>query len=206
MTYTWSQLLDHLLAGEALSAAEHEWAREQIAGGSGTPGQRNAYLVAQQPGWNLIDGLAAAPGQFEALLRPAAAEALLLAPAPGQWSAQQIINHMADNELVNGVRVRLVLTEERPALMGYDSDVWAPRFFNLEDTWTAFQRWTLVRENLVRLCRTLSGEDWHRVGFLSYRGDEPLRVLLGVLAGHDHAHLRQLERTLKAVSPSRLDD
>jgi len=96
--------------------------------------------------------------------------------------------------------VRLVLTEERPTLVGYDSDVWAPRFFGLEDTWTAFRRWSLVRENLVRLCRTLSGEDWHRVGFLSYRGDEPLRVLLGVLAGHDHAHLRQLERTLEAVS------
>lgn len=200
MTMTWSTVLNHLVTGGGLTEEEHAWARAQIAEGRATSGQRGAYQAAQRPGWNLVDSLAATLGEIEALLRAAPDDVLTRVPAPGKWSAQQIINHLADNELVNAVRVRLVLTEERPELTGYDSDVWAERFFTLDDTWTAFERWTAVRRNLVRLCRTLGDADWSRVGFLSYRGEEPLRVLLGVLAGHDYSHTRQLENTLRAVS------
>src|SRR5689334_21487963 len=45
--------------------------------------------------------------------------------APGKWSAVEIIQHLADTELVIGWRTRIVLTEDRPAIQGYDQDAWA---------------------------------------------------------------------------------
>src|SRR5438876_7624801 len=45
--------------------------------------------------------------------------------APGKWSTIEVIQHLADTELVIGWRTRIVLTEERPVIQGYDQDAWA---------------------------------------------------------------------------------
>lgn len=204
MAYTWSSILDQLIAGKPVPEEVHLWARAHIADGQATPGQQGIYHITQQPGWNLLENLASNLDHVESLIRNTPEQLLTISPSPNEWPVQLIIGHLADNELVNAVRIRLVLTEDCPNLIGYDSDPWAKRFFGLEDCWTAFQRWTLLRRNLLRLCATLSENDWQRTGYLSYRGEESLRVLLGVLAGHDFSHINQIEAVLRAVrSPRR---
>ena len=37
----------------------------------------------------------------------------------------EVVQHLADSELVFGYRVRMMLTEDRPPLQGYDQDRWA---------------------------------------------------------------------------------
>ncbi len=41
-------------------------------------------------------------------------------PAPDKWSVRDIINHLADSELVNAMRYRQVIAEENPTFQGYD--------------------------------------------------------------------------------------
>ena len=53
-------------------------------------------------------------------------EAALRRPeAPGKWAAADVVQHLADSELVLGFRMRMVLTEDRPTIQGYDQDKWA---------------------------------------------------------------------------------
>jgi len=43
----------------------------------------------------------------------------------GGWTVRQVVHHMADSHLHNLVRFRLALTEDSPAITGYDPAKWA---------------------------------------------------------------------------------
>ena len=45
--------------------------------------------------------------------------------APGKWSLVQVIQHLADSEIVGAFRFRMVLAHDQPAIPGYDQDRWA---------------------------------------------------------------------------------
>ena len=196
---SWGELLDRAVAGRGLSSHERAWAEEQIAAGNATPGQARAYRAALEPGWDVVASLRATPDAVERALRAAPHAVLGTRPEPSEWSPHEIVGHLADNESVNAVRIRMVLTEERPELVGYDSDPWT-RFFTVEDVWTALERFRALRENTLAVCASLGEDEWRRVGYLDYRGEETLRVLLAVLAGHDADHLRQLDATIAALT------
>lgn len=197
-TYTFSKVLERLFTNQELTSDEREWAEQKMTEGKVTPGQIAAYRMAQQQGWKLTDALKKNLDRIESLLRGVPMEGYHIRPASNEWSIQHIIGHLADNEMVNAIRIRYILTEQRPELIGYDSDDWE-RFFELDDVWTAFFRWKAARQNLLRLIETLSESEWKRTGYLSYRGEESIIVLLGVLAGHDERHISQLERVAKFV-------
>jgi hypothetical protein len=42
------------------------------------------------------------------------------AEAPGKWSMREVVQHLADSELVVGFRLRMVVAHDRPPLMAYD--------------------------------------------------------------------------------------
>src|SRR6266508_2265862 len=46
-------------------------------------------------------------------------------PAPGQWSAREVVHHLADSEMTGGVRLRLLLATDNPRIVGYDQDEFA---------------------------------------------------------------------------------
>ncbi|GAA2356874.1 hypothetical protein Cme02nite_50290 [Catellatospora methionotrophica] len=192
----WATALDRLF-DQPNDPEARTWLEGAVAAGTGTPGQRRAYdlLVAGQDVIELLDALPEAVAQAVA---KAGADRLTISPAPGEWSASQLIHHLADNEAVNAVRIRSILTEDTPTIFGYDSDPWS-RFYGVEPWEHALERLRCARRNTVALARSLSAEEMDRRGVLSYRGAESLRVLLAVLAGHDRDHLNQLESTLTAT-------
>src|SRR5574340_1806445 len=50
-------------------------------------------------------------------------------PAPGKWSAREIVHHLGDSEMTSAVRLRLLLAEERPEIRGYDQERFARTLF-----------------------------------------------------------------------------
>ncbi len=44
---------------------------------------------------------------------------------PGKWSVIEVVQHLADSDLVFSYRLKMMLTEDRPPLLGYDQDRWA---------------------------------------------------------------------------------
>jgi len=41
-------------------------------------------------------------------------------PAPGKWTARQIVHHLADSEMTSAIRLRRLIAEDRPLIVGYD--------------------------------------------------------------------------------------
>lgn len=203
MSLDWAKVLDALF-DDPTDSVLRKWAEDAIAEGRGTPGQLYAYgILAQKE--SVFTLLADFPGQVKSILLELPAPGHSHAPGPGEWSARQIVHHLADNEAVNAVRIRSVLTEAEPEIFGYDSDHWT-RFFDIETTDEALRRFEVQRVNTVRLLESLSARDLDRRGVLSYRGAESIRVLAAVLAGHDQAHLDQLGDALRAFDDRTADE
>jgi hypothetical protein len=130
-------------------------------------------------------------------LHGVAEEALRRPEKPGKWSVVQIIQHLADSDLVFGFRARMVLSEDRPEIQGYDQDRWASalRYAESSITQARAQLDALRGANLI-LLRRLGPMEMERVGMHSERGAESLGHLTKLMAGHDLVHRRQIERVL----------
>jgi hypothetical protein len=120
--------------------------------------------------------------------------------APGKWSVVEVIQHLADAELVTGYRIRTVLTQDTPPLAGYDQDVWARGFRYREvPLGDALGQLAGLRVAHLRLLRSLEPAQWKRAGLHSERGMESVELIVRMLGGHDLVHRRQIERVLAAV-------
>ena len=120
---------------------------------------------------------------------------------PGKWSIGQILQHLADSEVVWAWRMRLILAQDRPRLTGYDQDLWAERLHDdQEDPSEALELFGVLRRANLRLVQRASPADLKRVGVHVERGEESLEHLRRLYAGHDLLHLRQIERVRRAVA------
>lgn len=119
---------------------------------------------------------------------------------PGKWSVRQVVQHLADSELVGGFRFRMVLAHDGPQLPGYDQDLWADRLgYEDADLETALGDFIHLRRMNLRLLRRATPDDLQRVMHHAERGDEPLARMLKLYAGHDLLHLRQVKRVRQAI-------
>jgi hypothetical protein len=113
----------------------------------------------------------------------------------GKWSIAQVLQHLADSELVGGWRFRLILAQDRPQLTGYDQDLWADRLrYSDADPAAALELFTVLRRANLRLLERASAGDLARVGLHAERGEESVGHLRNLYAGHDLLHRRQIER------------
>jgi hypothetical protein len=125
-------------------------------------------------------------------------EASLRRPeAPGKWSAADVVQHLADSELVLGFRMRMILTEDRPAIQGYDQDKWAGTLGYAEVPLAeARAQLRALRSTNLRVLRGLGPAQMQRVGIHSERGPESLGHLIKLMGAHDLVHRRQIDRVL----------
>ena len=135
------------------------------------------------------------PAAVEQFLGTVPAQSVASPEAPGKWSIRDVVQHLADSELVGGFRLRMVLAHERPPLIGYDQDLWSSRLrYSDVDIRDAFEQFAVLRRANLRLWEHLSPSDLARVGLHNERGEESLEHMRRLYAGHDILHLRQLER------------
>jgi hypothetical protein len=118
----------------------------------------------------------------------------------GKWSIAQVLRHLADSDLVWGWRLRLILSQDRPPITGYDQDAWALRLhYEDADPDQSLETFGVLRRDNLRLVARATAEDLRRVGVHSERGEESLEHLRKLYAGHDLLHLRQIERIRTAI-------
>ncbi len=119
---------------------------------------------------------------------------------PGKWSVRQVIQHLADSELVGAFRFRMVLAHDSPEVPGYDQDLWADRLgYRESDVSTALDDFATIRRSNLRLLRRATPEDMRRVMRHAERGDEPLAYMIRLYAGHDLKHRGQIARIRQAI-------
>jgi hypothetical protein len=120
---------------------------------------------------------------------------------PGKWSIAQVVQHLADSEMVGSWRFRLIMAHDRPQITGYDQDLWAERLgYADSDPDDALTLFAVLRRANLRLFERASPADLQRAGVHSERGEETLEHLRRLYAGHDILHLRQIARIRTAIT------
>ncbi len=147
-------------------------------------GTRNPLVVAT-----------ATPRKILSVIRGLRPRQLAKQPAPGKWSIQEIISHLAETETVMICRARWIAFEDHPTLVPFDQEKWAAgRRREREPLAETLERFRLLRRSQLRLFRRASKQDLARTGFHPERGEVTLQEQLETLAGHDLNHLAQIER------------
>jgi hypothetical protein len=118
---------------------------------------------------------------------------------PGKWSILQVIQHLADSEVVYRYRMRKILAQPTPEIQGYDQDLWAANLnYNEMDLSEALEIIRVLRSANLKMLHDLNETQLERYGMHSERGPESVRKVLQMLAGHDILHLNQIRRIKKA--------
>ncbi len=144
--------------------------------------------------------------QFEdgpARLRQALSEvptaAMKWRPEPAEWSVHEIVVHCADSETQGAARIRTVVIEPDPLIVGYDQERWAVEFdyheLPLEPALSVIEA---VRANTLPLIRRLPDSAWSKVGRHTESGTYGAEEWLGIYARHLHDHADQIERNVMA--------
>lgn len=129
-----------------------------------------------------------------------APEQLAVPETEGKWSVAGVLQHLADSELVWGYRLRKVLAEDRPELTGFDQDLWAERLgYDDADPEEALSMFAALRSANLGLLSGASPTDLDRVGRHDERGEESVRHMMRLYAGHDLVHRRQIERIIGRI-------
>jgi hypothetical protein len=143
------------------------------------------------------------PAELQQFLETVPGPIVARPEAPGKWSIREVVQHLADSELVGGFRLRMVLAHDRPQLTGYDQDLWANRLaYRDVDIRDAFAQFAALRHANIRIWERLSPTDLLRVGIHGERGEESLEQLRRLYAGHDVLHLQQLKRIRTSLNPT----
>lgn len=118
-------------------------------------------------------------------------------PAPGKWSAQEIVCHCADAEVNAAARIRYLVAEEKPTILGYDQDRWARTFdYHSARVEQALATVDAVRAHTTNLLRRLPETSWSAVGTHTESGPYGAMDWLRIYAEHLEKHSRQIERNL----------
>ena len=154
-----------------------------------TPAERKAAIRRYASG----------PARLRAALRRVPKPALRWRPAPGEWSAHEVVHHCADSESNAQMRLRYVLAEQDPLIVGYDQAEWARALdYARRPLAPALATVVAVRANTVPLLRALPETAWSRSGRHSELGAYTVEGWLGLYADHLEIHARQIEENLAA--------
>ena len=120
-------------------------------------------------------------------------------PGPGKWSAHEIIVHCADSETNAAGRIRYLLAERDPKILGYDQDRWAELFdYHSLPVEPAFQAVEAVRWNTLPIIRRITDAQLEIMGHHTESGAYGVADWLRSYGEHLHVHVRQIGRNLEA--------
>jgi DinB superfamily len=154
------------------------------------------YLGGQEP----LKVLPVTARKIEVILEQLGAERVDQSPAPGKWTAREIVCHLADCEIAFAFRLRQTLGEENHVIQPFDQGKWAANYsgYDARDALTTFhaaRNWNLA------LIRSLSPEAQQKPVMHPERGAMTFHTIVETMGGHDINHLRQLEGIVKQFAP-----
>ena len=147
----------------------------------------------------LIEQYARGPARLREALAKTPTEALQWRPEPGKWSAHEIVVHCADAETNAALRIRYLVAEKEPLVVGYDQDAWARLFdYHAQSLEEALLAAAAARDRTVPLLRRMTDADWAKAGRHTESGPYTAEDWLRIYAAHLEGHARQIERNVEA--------
>lgn len=111
----------------------------------------------------------------------------------GGWSVQQVIHHMADNDMNAYIRFKRALTEDQPTASFYREDLWADQR-DYQDTLieTSIALLESLHTRFAMLLDSLTPLDFERTFTSPTHGLMSLDLALQRFAWHNRHHMAQM--------------
>jgi hypothetical protein len=136
--------------------------------------------------------IAATPQELRRLADRIGPRRITDAPAPGKWSARDIICHLADSEIVFAFRLRQTLAEDHHVIQPFDQERWA-RTYQSADAHSALAMFEAIRRWNLALLNTLAPAQLARRVTHPERGEMSFETIVETMGGHDLNHVKQLQ-------------
>ncbi len=127
-------------------------------------------------------------------------EQLSARPVAGKMSTLEVVCHLADFEPIMADRVKRVIAEENPTLLGADENRFLTALAyhdrDLEEELTIIER---TRSQLARILRPLPNDALLRTGTHNERGPLTLEKLLALAINHIPHHVQFIHQKRQAL-------
>ncbi|HEY1629510.1 MAG TPA: DinB family protein [Tepidisphaeraceae bacterium] len=142
----------------------------------------------------IIDQYEAGGEKLRQSIRGLSEQDLKSFPVPGTWSIQQIVIHVMDSDLVSADRMKRIIAEENPTLIGYDETKFSKNlFYDDQSAEEAITILDLNRKLFTRVLRKLPDSAWNRTGNHNERGKVALGAYLKGVVDHIDHHLKFIQ-------------
>ncbi len=114
-------------------------------------------------------------------------------PVPGTWSIGQIVLHLMDSDLIASDRMKRIIAEDNPTIIGYNESLFAAKLhYDKLDPFLAAEVFAKNRQLTAVILRQLPDEAFARVGTHNERGKITLGEMAGLCVWHVDHHLKFL--------------
>ena len=116
-------------------------------------------------------------------------------PSDGGWTAREVVHHTADSEMTSAIRLRRLIAEDDPLIVGYDGDEFARRLhYGERAIEPALAAIAAARSTTAQILDGMSDAEWLRTGTHSEDGPYGVERWLEIYAVHCHDHADQIRR------------
>lgn len=151
----------------------------------------------------LIEQYARGPERIREALAMAPEPMRRWRPGPDKWSVHEVVVHCADSETNAALRIRYLIAEKEPLVVGYDQVEWARLFdYHAQPFEESLAAAKAARSRTVPLLRRLGEAQWAREGRHTESGRYTAEDWLRIYAAHLEGHARQIERNVAAWAAS----
>lgn len=148
-----------------------------------------------QPAISLLEKT---PKILEMMLQDLSGELLHWKPAPDRWSISEVLAHVADLEQLYAERSRRMISEESPALQGYDQAQSPGGDYSRGSAGEHLAHFVRARKATTAFLKGLPASAGERTGIHSELGSVTLAQMLNEWASHDLGHIRQIAEIYRA--------
>jgi uncharacterized damage-inducible protein DinB len=143
------------------------------------------------------------PVQLRRAVADMSAAQLQARPVPGKWSTLEVVCHLVDSEQAWCHRMKRVIAEERPLLIGYDeSRFTATLRYHDHDLKTELILMEGMRAQMALVLRTLPESAWARTGVHNERGLITLEEMVQAEVEHVPHHIAHIIEKRRALGLS----
>jgi hypothetical protein len=132
-------------------------------------------------------------------------EELDAAPAPGKWTARQIVHHLADSEMTSAIRLRLLLAVDRPHIAGFDQEDFARRLYYDRPIEASLDAFKAARRATAEILDRMTDAEWAREGTHTEHGRYTVERWLEIYSCHAHNHAAQIRVARDAARKAKLE-
>lgn len=148
----------------------------------------------------LIARYRAGPAEILAAVAEVGEAGLDTRPADAGWTPREVIHHTADSEMTAAIRLRRLIAEDNPLIVGYDGDEFARRLHYADrPIEPALAAIAAARAATVQILDGLSDAQWARTGTHSESGPYGVERWLEIYADHCHDHADQIRTAVRGA-------